>query len=370
LKKVAVLGWELPPYFAGGLGIHTLNLYARLAKFFKIEIYIPKFDSFSFHYPFEVKMVDFRSKFHSPYSSNPDFFELVKAYNEALVENFKDEDVALIHAHDWITFLAASRIKEKYKIPLVITVHSTEFDRSGNFYPQKRIIDIEQLGLDVADTVITVSNYTKNLLLKNYKCKEEKIVTIYNAVRHDLFYVAERSYNLNNLILYFGRLTPQKGPKFFVETAIKVAQEFPEVKFVLAGAGEEMDNLKRISGKFLNRNIFFEGFVTTEKARELYSKCDAFIIPAVSEPFGITVLEAMSAGAPVIASKTTGVAEALKNILVADFWDTDLIAEYVISLIKHRSLRKELGQNGKMEALKFTWDRTALNTLEVYRKYL
>lgn len=370
MKKVAVLGWELPPHFTGGLGIHTFNLYQRLAKILQIEIYIPNFYFTSFHYPFEVKTVNINHKLQSPYSSGLDFFDLVKAYNEALVESFEPKDVALVHAHDWITFQAAAKIKEKYKIPLVITIHSTEYDRSGNFYPQKRIIDIEQLGLDVADTVISVSNYTKSILLKNYRCREDKIVTIYNGVRHDLFYVPDRSYDLKNLILYFGRLTPQKGPKFFIETAIKVAKQLPDVKFVLAGTGDELEELKKMASIFLNKNIFFEGFVSTSRAKELYANCDAFIIPAVSEPFGITVLEAMTAGSPVIATKTTGIAEALKNILVVDFWDTDLMAEYVISLLKHKSLRKELGHNGRIEALKFTWDRTALNTLTVYKRYL
>jgi Glycosyltransferase len=370
MKKIAVLGWELPPIFTGGLGIHTLNLYQRLAKFYDIDLYLPYFERVHINYPFNLKFIDFRGKFSYSYESSRDFYDIVRAYNEALVEKFDMNNVGLIHAHDWITFIAASRIKQKYHIPLVITFHSTEYDRSGNFYPQKRIIEIEQIGIDSADTIITVSNYTKCILLKNYKCAKDNIVTIYNGVELELFYVTNKDYNLKNQIIYFGRLTPQKGPKFFIEAAIKVLNQNEKVKFILAGRGEEMDKLKSMAAEYLNKNIFFEGFVSLKRAKELYAKSDAFVLPAVSEPFGITVLEAMVAGTPIIASKNTGVAEALKNILISDFWDTDLIAEYIISLLKYKALRKQLGEQGKFEAMKFNWDRTALNTLEVYKRYL
>lgn len=369
MKKVSVLGWELPPYFSGGLGIHTMNLYSRLASMAEITIYVPDIIQTSEHYPFQVIKINL-SIFDSPYSRDLEFFDIVSRYNDLLVKNFRPEGVKIIHAHDWITFRAGVELKNIYGIPLVVTVHSTEFDRSGNFNPQKRIMDIEKNGLMNADRIITVSNYTKEIVMNNYHIDEKKIVTIYNGVDSDSYYINRKNYTIRNRVLYFGRLTSQKGPKFFIEAALKVLEKNSNVKFIVAGTGEELEKMKKQSGKYDGKNIIFLGFVKFHMAKTLYSESDLFILPAVSEPFGMTVLEAMVSGTPVLISKTTGVGEALKNSLKVDYWDTDLLSEYIISFLKYESLRKVMGTFGQIEAMKFTWENAALKTMGVYGGFL
>ncbi len=369
MKKIAVLGWELPPYFSGGLGIHTMNLYSKLSSLLDITVYIPDIMRPAGHYLFNISRVNI-SKIQSPYDNNTEFFDLVRNYNDMLIENFNFDGIKLIHAHDWITFRAGVELKKIHSIPLIVTLHSTEFDRSGNFNPQQRIIDIEKYGVQNADRIITVSNYTKEIIARNYNIPKEKIKTIYNGVESESYYITRKNYSLENKILYFGRLTSQKGPKFFVEAALKVLDKNRNVQFIVAGEGEELENMKGMAGNYNGKNIIFLGFVKFHVAKRLYSESDLFILPAVSEPFGMTVLEAMVSGTPVLISKTTGVGEALKNALKFDYWDSDLLSEYIISFLKYGSLRKVMGTLGQMEALKFTWENAALKTFEIYGDFL
>ncbi|MGC9124047.1 MAG: glycosyltransferase family 4 protein [Thermoplasmata archaeon] len=369
MKSISVLGWELPPVFSGGLGIHTMNLYTKLSNFLNINIYVPDIVLPSGYYPFKAITVNL-SKYYGSYYKSDGFFDLVQEYNEILIENFNPKDVKLIHAHDWITFKAGVELKNIYHIPLIITFHSTEYDRSGNFNPQKRIMDIEKYGIENADKIITVSNYTKEIIVRNYNANEKKIKTIYNGVNSELYDTGKKDYSLKKKVLYFGRLTSQKGPKFFLEAALKVLNNMKDIKFVIAGEGEKMEELKILAGEYLEKNIIFTGFVKFHVARQLYNDSDVFILPAVSEPFGMTVLESMVSGTPAIISKTTGVGEALKNVLKVDFWDSDLLSEYIISILNYKGLRKTIGENGKIESLKFTWEDAALKTLIVYGDYL
>ncbi|MGC8662831.1 MAG: glycosyltransferase family 4 protein [Thermoplasmata archaeon] len=369
MKNIAVLGWELPPVFSGGLGIHTMNLFTKLSNLLNITIYVPDIVMSAGQYPFNVFTINL-SGYENSYGRSIEFFDLVKNYNDMIIENFNPEGIKLIHAHDWITFQAGVQLKNIYHIPLVVTVHSTEFDRSGNFNPQERIMEIEKTGIEQADKVITVSNYTKNIIVKNYSADEKKIRTIYNGVNSEIYYASRKSYSLKKKVLYFGRLTSQKGPKFFIEAALKVLGKKKDVQFIVAGEGEKMDEMVDLAGKYAGKEIIFLGFVKFHIAKYLYSDSDIFVLPAVSEPFGMTVLESMVSGTPAIISKTTGVGEALKNVLKVDFWDTDLLSEYMISIFKYESLRKLMGQNGQMEAMKFTWDEAAIKTMAVYGDFL
>ncbi|MEM0160393.1 MAG: glycosyltransferase family 4 protein [Thermoplasmata archaeon] len=367
--KITVIGWELPPAFSGGLGIHTINLFSIISKFAEVEIYIPNMARLYPVYPFSVKTIPLTSQgFKSGYEPIiTNFYEAVEEYNQKVVKAFNPKNTAVIHCHDWITFKAGIELKEKYGIPLVVTVHSTEIDRSGNFYPQRAIMDIEEQGLKKADHIIAVSDYTKKIITDTYDIPDSKITTIYNGLGKHFSSIPPKNYDLSGYVLYFGRVTMQKGPIFFVEAAKKVIDKIHDVKFIMAGTGEQLEEMKALSKTlFINKNMIFTGFVEFNKAMQYYRNSDLFILPAVSEPFGITVLEAMSSGTPAIISKTTGVGEVLKNILKADFWDTDLIAEYIIGAIKYRSLRSTLGSMGQMEAKKFTWEKAAIKTMEVY----
>ncbi|KAA8922791.1 glycosyltransferase family 4 protein [Thermoplasma sp.] len=365
--KISVIGWELPPAFSGGLGIHTINLFSIIGHMHDVTIYVPDLGYEFPPYPFHVRKVRLsRSRFVSGYAVIEDFYDSVMDYNDRVVEQFDPNGVDIVHCHDWITFPAGIRLKEKYGIPLVVTFHSTEYDRCAFFNPQERIMSIEREGAERADRIICVSNLTRRMIVDNYHADDRKIRTVYNGV--DPYpYISYPEQIRDRDVLYFGRVTSQKGPKFFMEVAKKVLELDSKVKFTVAGTGELLPEMKRyaLENGFLN-HMDFPGFVSFRRAIAYYKRASVFIIPAVSEPFGMTVLEAMISGTPVILSKTTGVGEALNHVLSADFWDSDRMALYTISILNHRGLMKTLSDYGKMEAMRFTWRRSAMSTMEVY----
>lgn len=368
--KVAVIGWELPPAFSGGLGVHTINLFGRLAGSISIDIYVPRMRRLGNSYPFRVIPVKIRNGIlGSPYEIEgfPDFRAAVDDYNLNVLEKFRPEGVSLVHCHDWITFQAGQMIKERYGIPLVITFHSTERDRSGNFNPQSSIMDIERRGALAADRIIAVSKFTKDEVVRDYGIDPERITVVHNGVDTEHYTVVPREYSLLNRVLYLGRVTTQKGPRFFVETAALVHEKFPTAHFTMAGTGDQLQNVIDYSREIgIKGFIEFTGFVNFRKSVEIYRSSDVFVLPAISEPFGMTVIESMILGTPVIISKTTGVGEALRNVLRTDYWDTQLMSEYIISILKFGSLRRIMGTMGQREASGFTWDKAALETLGVY----
>ncbi len=363
--KVSVLGWELPPAFAGGLGIHTINLFTIISKIMEVNLYVPDAPGLLQEYPFEVTRINTHPNGNN-YDRSNDFYELVLKYNDLIISDFKD-DASIIHAHDWITFRAGVRLKKKTGKPLVVTVHSTEYDRSGNFNPQRRIMEIEEEGIREADRVISVSNYTKRIIHEQYGIDNNKIEVIYNGVSSSLYSNTDKNYDVTKRVLYFGRVTPQKGPKFFVEAARKVLTRRNDVVFVVAGTGDqlaEMKNSVRILG--IEENFEFTGFVSENYSLKIYRDSDVFVLPAVSEPFGMTVLESMSTGTPTVISKTTGVGEALSNVLKCDFWDTDKMADYILAILNYKPLREVMGKRGRIEAMNFTWEKAAIKTMGVY----
>lgn len=364
MKDVGVLGWELPPYFSGGLGIHTYNLFSILSGSLNLTLYIPRFSENKLNYPFKVVMVNY-DPVGSPYNRNRDFYYNVMEYNEVLKTSVSSSH-EIYHIHDWITVPAGVHLKHKYGKKLVMTVHSTEYDRSGGFNPQERILEIEKEGMMVADKIIAVSYYTKNIIVKNFGIDPAKIQVIHNGVKSQIYSMYNRTYELKKNILYFGRVTPQKGAKFFLEIAAKVSQYMSDLKFIMAGTGDQLNELVAFARSNDLENVIFHGFVSDSDAVRFYLNSDIFILPAVSEPFGMTVIEAMSSGTPVLISKTTGVGEALGNVLRADFWDTDKMSNYVMALVKYQRLRETMGILGRIEASKFTWENAALRTLEVY----
>ncbi|AGO61330.1 glycosyltransferase family 4 protein [Ferroplasma acidarmanus] len=366
--KVAVVGWELPPAFSGGLGIHTSNIFSIIGKIVPTEIYLPDM-GYSFpYYPFSIITVKItKGVAGGSYSQVTNFIDAVEDYNRNVIENFRPDGVSVIHCHDWITFRAGIDIKEKFGIPLVVTFHSTEYDRSAYFNPQGNIMKIEKEGAEKADAIITVSNSTKGVLVEKYGIDADKITTVYNGVKSSA-YTQGVSYKRERMLLYFGRVTSQKGPKFFMEMADKVNQYEKNVKFVMAGTGDMIGEMESYAVNHgFREKVFFPGFVDFHKAIEYYKRSGVFVIPAVSEPFGITVLESMVSGSPVIMSKTTGVGEALNNVLKVDYWDTDVMSSYAISILNHKSLRETLSLYGKYEGMSFTWEKSAIKTMEVYR---
>lgn len=366
--KIAVIGWELPPAFSGGLGIHTYNVFSIVGKIIPVDIYLPDM-GYSFpNYPFNVRTVKIKSGISgNVYSHVTNFIDAVNDYNEQVVEKFRPDGVALVHCHDWITFRAGIEIKKRYRIPLVVTFHSTEYDRSAYFNPQESIMKVEAEGANEADAVITVSNLTKDVVSQNYHINPDKITTVYNGVKASA-YTSGIPFNKERQVLYFGRITSQKGPKFFMEMARKALEYENNISFVMAGTGDLLEEMKAYAYSHnIQDNFYFPGFVDFQKAIEYYKKSSVFVIPSVSEPFGITVLESMVSGTPVVMSRTTGVGEALNNALKTDFWDTDVMSSYVVSILNHKSLMDTLSVYGKYEGMSFTWEKSAMKTMEVYR---
>lgn len=300
------------------------------------------------------------------------FFEAVMAYNRSAVMEALDRDFDVIHAHDWITMPAAVEIKRRTGKPLVVTVHSTEYDRTANIYPMEWIVSIEHHGVKNADRVIAVSQMTKEQLIEKHGVDENKIRVVYNAVNPQE-YKAHPKEKDEKLVLFAGRLTNQKGPIFFLRTAREVLDHRPDmkIKFVVCGKGDLLPHLiEEAIHMGLSGNVSFTGYIPDNDLVRLYNDADVYVLPSVSEPFGITVLEAMAARTPVIVSKTSGVSEVIKHCFRVDFWDTNEMSNKIISILEHDSLKNCMTHNAELEADHFDWKEVADQTLKVYRELM
>ena len=365
--KIAMIGWEYPPFKVGGLGTHCYGLTHGLAdKNVDIDFYMPKLRQKVKSDNKNINIVEVGETEVFPYDRPDDkelggkFFDAVYRYNDLLVQKIKGK-YDLIHCHDWLTMKAAVALKEKLGIPLVLTVHSTEYDRSGWIYPNQWFIDIEREGMQKADRIIAVSEFTKRIIVEKYGIHPDKITVVHNAV----YPIGEGE--KRNLILFLGRLTIQKGPEYFLKTAKKVL-DYEDARFVVAGSGDMLPRLiEQAVHMGISNKVIFTGKLTEEEVQHIYQISSIYVMPSVSEPFGITALEAISAGTPTIVSKTAGVSEAIKNCFKVDFWDTDEMANKIIALLRYDALRDVMRQSSKREIQLFTWDRVAERTLDVYR---
>lgn len=380
-----MIGWEFPPFLAGGLGIHCLELTTQLAKMgVAIDFYMPHMEIEGdlrvgdHHKHLRIHEVEADPTL-SPYGSSAQrgyedsFNDAVWQYNMRVVQEFASHDADVLHAHDWITFQAASELKRRTGKPLVWSCHSTEYDRSAGFFPQQWIIDLERAAVRESDLVIAVSELTRKQLIERYGADPRKVVAIHNGV--DFSKWAEhhtRDYgHSSKVVLYLSRVSRQKGPMSFIRAAKRVLDRDRSVRFVVAGKGEmipEMIHFCIQNG--IMENVTFTGFVPDHEAMKLYEKADVYVLPSVSEPFGISVLEAMTSGCPTIVSKTTGVGEALTHVLRAEHWDSDEMADLILAVLRDRPLREALGRNGALEVRKFTWERCGRKTLAAYQQAL
>ena len=362
-----MIGWEYPPFTVGGLGTHCYGLSRSLADMgVKVDFYMPKtkYGTTSKKHNLVIKEVGETEIF--PYDRPESkeiagsFFEAVDRYNNLVITKVKGK-YNLIHCHDWLTIKASIVLKETMGIPMVLTVHSTEYDRSGWLDPNQWFIDIEREGMEKADRIITVSQFTKRTIIQKYGINPDKISVIYNAV-----YPISKLHK-QKVVLFLGRLTIQKGAEFFLRAAKKVNEHEPDVWFVVAGEGDMLTRLIDQAVELgISNRVVFTGRLTDDEIKHIYGIASVYVMPSVSEPFGITALEAISASTPTIASKTAGVCETLHNCLKGDFWDTDEIANKIVSVLRYESLRKALAENGRHEIELFTWDNVAGKTLDVY----
>ncbi|HUR62585.1 MAG TPA: glycosyltransferase family 4 protein [Candidatus Thermoplasmatota archaeon] len=385
--KVAMLGWEFPPFMAGGLGIHCLEITQDLARQgVALDFYMPHMASVEgglrvreHHSHLDIKEVEADPGL-SPYGGNGggnkkkayerNFNAAVALYNQRLVASFDSFDADVLHAHDWITVPAALELKRLTGKPLVLTMHSLENDRSAGFCPQQWIADIERQGVHGADRVIAVSHYTKKLLVEQYGVPTGKIVPVHNGIDANKFHdAAVRDYAKGRgTVLFLSRLSRQKGPLYFLQAARRVLQVRPEARFVMAGTGEMLGECIQYTLQHgIADRVTFTGFVGNDDLADFYSHNDLYVLPSVSEPFGISVLEAMATGLPTIVSKSCGVGEALHHVLRSEYHDIDEMASMIVALLDSPTLREEMGRNGAREAQRFTWAACARKTLGVYR---
>lgn len=274
----------------------------------------------------------------------------------------------VIHVHDWMTFPAGIAAKKISGRPLVVHVHATEFDRSGA--SNGPVSDIERSGLQQADRIIAVSEWTRNILIRHYGIEPGKISVVHNGI------VAGASPGINSgnqlgshVVTFLGRVTQQKGPGFFVEAARKVSAHFPDAHFVIAGAGDLLpQTIERVAQLRLSNRFHFTGFLNQEWISKIWSMSDVYVMPSVSEPFGITPLEAIQAGVPVIVSKQSGVAEVMPHALKVDFWDTEALAASICSVLRYKSLSSLMRKKAANEIGKLSWTRAAAKIKTLYEE--
>ena len=278
----------------------------------------------------------------------------------------------IIHSHDWLTYPAGIHAKNVTGKPLVIHVHATDFDRSrGNVNPT--VFAIEKDGMENADHIITVSNLTRKTVIEKYGMPPEKVTTVHNAViplDKELLELPRRTHG-EKVVTFLGRITMQKGPEYFVEAAAKVLEKNKNVRFVMAGSGDMMDDMIKLAAKRgIADRFHFPGFQRGKEVYEMLRDSDVYIMPSVSEPFGISPLEAMEMGVPSIISKQSGCAEILDNVIKTDYWDIDAMADAIHSIITNKALYNTLRDKGIEEIHGITWEKAGKKVIDIYEKVI
>ena len=275
----------------------------------------------------------------------------------------------VIHAHDWLTYFAGIAAKRVSGKPLVVHMHATSFDRSSSDNIDTRVYEIERAGMAAADRVIAVSNLTRNIVIEKYNIPAERVVTVHNAVRfvNNDVEVPERGVE-DKIVTFLGRITFQKGPDYFVEAAAKVLKRVPNVRFVMAGSGDMMNHvIRRVARLGIADRFHFTGFLKGDDVHKMFQLSDVYIMPSVSEPFGISPLEAMRANVPVIISKQSGVAEVLDYAVKVDYWDVDAMADAIYGFVKYPALAKMFSTKGLEEVTGLKWNNAAAKVKAVYQ---
>lgn len=410
--KVFMLGWEFAPIVAGGLGVVCKALTTSLVKNYATEVTyvlprIPgdaKLEFEGVHFAnaavddtSRLRLVDVESLGISPYFTAENFRQFIldlyqkgglndKTKQEIYSLNLMNEiqiyaqraasvaetsDYDLIHNHDWMTAPAAVETKKHIDRPLIMHVHSTEIDRTlGN--PNPEIYNIERQGMEQADKIIAVSQFTKDKIVANYGISADKIEVVHNAIEQiesKFGPIAKTIHKDDQIVLFLARLTAMKGANYLLQAAPKVLQALPKTKFLFIGQGELLENLVEQSVELgIAHKVTFTGFLPHDQVDRAYRFADVFIMPSIAEPFGITSLEAIKNGTPVIISKQSGVSEVLQNVLKVDFWDTDELANKIIAVLKHGVLAEELVNNSKHDLENLNWTEQSKKVLDIYQE--
>ncbi len=423
--RVLMFGWEFPPHISGGLGTACYGLTkALIRQGVEVIFVVPKafgdedneiriVNASDFEINLEdqstvelwkrLKYIQVASKI-IPYIS-PEYYtqEYEKLIKEEIPQNefFKQKyqfagtygpnlmyevsryaliasalaatnDFDVIHAHDWLTYPAGIAAKNTSGKPLVVHVHATEFDRSGENINQD-VYNIEREGMMQADKVITVSNYTRNIVITRYGINPDKVFTIYNgadAFKFNTRPKVQKPYK-EKVVTYIGRITFQKGPEYFVETARKLIQYDDNVRFVMAGSGDMFPRIIRLAARYrIGHKVHFTGFLKGPEVEEVLSYSDVYVMPSVSEPFGISPLEALMSNIPIVISKQSGVAEVLKHAIKVDFWDIDAMANAIYGILHYPGINKMFQKYSKAEVDQLKWDNSAFEVKQLYESLL
>lgn len=386
-----MFGWEFPPFNSGGLGTACYGLVKSLSKKnINVSLVLPfpceiDFAKVVKNYNIKnvkIKKVDYLLK---PYATSETYEKELKCagkkYSNSLIEEVRryaaeaediarNEDFDVIHAHDWLTYEAGIIAKKISGKPLVIHVHATEFDRTGGNGVNTVVYEIEKRGMEKADLIIAVSNFTREKIMKYYGISSDKILVVHNAVEEfgSEYYGFPLKEN-KKIVLFLGRITLQKGPDYFVYMSKIVSDFIPNVKFVVAGDGDMKKIMidKAAQMGILDRYLF-TGFIRGKDIEMAYKMADVYVMPSVSEPFGITPLEAMANGTPTIISKQSGVAEVVVHALKTDFWDIEEMANKIVSILRYPGLKETLKVNSLNEVKKFNWDEVASKCINAYER--
>ncbi len=410
-----MFGWEFPPHILGGLGTASFGLTKGMAECGDMDItfVIPKpwgdepkdfariiganctpvvwrdvnwdhVQSRIGHVMDPQQYYSLRDHIYADFNhigtNDLGCIEFSGRYPENLLEEINNYSIVagviartldfdVIHSHDWLTYPAGIHAKQVSNKPFVIHVHATDFDRSrGNVNPN--VFRIEKDGMTHADHIITVSNLTRRTVIEKYGISPDKVTTVHNAVEP----LSEELLNVevppkhDKIVTFLGRITMQKGPEYFVEAAVQVLRKVHNVQFVMAGGGDMMEKMIRLAAR---RNIadrfHFAGFLRGKQVYEMLKASDVYIMPSVSEPFGISPLEAMQMGVPSIISKQSGCAEILDNVIKVDYWDTNAIADAIYSILEYPSMYRQLRENGLAEVNQITWDKAGAKVINIYK---
>lgn len=422
--KVLMFGWEFPPHISGGLGTACYGLTKALYnKDVEIIFVVPKAfgdeDTSQIRIlsasqvvntltQEESKKIDQKVSYIQinstilPYIGQQDYYKIVDStkdqkqttikqqfdfkggYGENLLEEVeryafvaasiaKQNTFDVIHAHDWLCYKAGVIAKQISNKPLIVHVHATEYDRSGENINQE-VYQVEKYGMDNADMIVAVSDFTKNIIINKYHQHPDKVVTIHNGVEQnnpkEKFTNSKKYFTKTKrkkIVSFIGRITFQKGPDYFIEAAEKVLKKDKNFLFIMAGKGDMLNKMVAlVAKKRISKNFLFTGFLEGQEVNQLLSQSDIFIMPSVSEPFGIAPLEAMQNSVPTIISKQSGVSEVLHNAIKVDFWDTDAIANAIYAIGNYPVLSNKLSIEGKSEAINTTWAKAAEKLVELY----
>jgi glycosyltransferase involved in cell wall biosynthesis len=295
----------------------------------------------------------------------------VEDYALVAAQIASEYDFDIIHAHDWLTYKAGVAARKISGKPLVVHVHATEYDRSGEDNINDIVYGMERYGMSEADAVCAVSNWTRNIVINKYHIDPKKVFPLHNAVEPVLKEVVRKKYVEEKIVTFLGRVTFQKGPEYFIESAKIILDRDPNVRFVLAGDGDLMHNaIERVAELGISDRFHFTGFLRGAEIDEMFGMSDVYVMPSISEPFGISPLEAMRAYVPVVISKQSGVSEVLTHAIKVDFWDVDAMADAIYGILRYPALATFLGEKGKDDVDNLRWEKVAARLKKIYNQLL